>query len=179
LNIEQIEAWKCTNCGVSYISKEAAEACCNKPKKVCEDCGTELDPKCYHTVCNSCREKRRYNRCRKMTIEEYEKEFPDCMVIIGNDEYFSSVEDALDSCYDNDEIPHYLYGTKKDFIEVNIDGAIENALEEAYEDAEFDNTKELYEFVEEWNKRNRLTVFYEAKIVIDIPEELWNEYIKK
>lgn len=178
MNVEQATAWKCTKCGQYYINKESAEKCCVKPKKVCEDCGVELDTKWYYTVCDSCREKRRYNRCRKMTIEEYEKEFPDCMVIVGDDNYYSSVEDALESCYgDEEEIPHYVYGTEKQFIEVNIDGAIENALEDAYEDAEFDNTNELYEFVKEWNKKNRLTAFYEAKIVIDIPEEVRKEYI--
>lgn len=179
MNIKQIEAWQCENCGKAYISKQAAEDCCKeKPKKICEDCGVELDPKWYYTVCDSCREKRRYNRCRKMTIEEYEKEFPDCMVVVGEDNYYSSVEDALESCYDNgNEIPHYVYGTKKAFIEVDIDGAIETALEDAYEEAQFNNTKELYDYVKGWNTRNRLTVFDEERIVIDIPEELRNKYI--
>ena len=178
MNAEEIPAWKCTKCGKYYTTKSVAESCCKEnPKKVCEDCGVELDPKWYYTVCDSCREKRRYNRCRKMTIEEYEKEFPDYMVVVGDDNYYSSVEDALESCYGDEEaIPYYVYGTEKQFIEVNIDGAIENALEEAYEDAEFDNTDELYEFVKEWNKRNKLTAFCETKIVIDIPEELRKEY---
>ena len=99
MNAEQVTAWKCTKCGTYYTTKTVAESCCKEsPKKVkvCEDCGVELDPKWYYTVCDSCREKRRYNRCRKMTIEEYENEFSDCMVVVGDDNYYSSVEDALE-----------------------------------------------------------------------------------
>lgn len=38
-------------------------------------------------------------------------------------------------------------------------------------------TAELFEFVNAWNERNRLWCFEEAKIVIDIPEEMRQEYI--
>ena len=115
-----------------------------------------------------------------MTIEEYYKEFPDNMVIVGDDNYYSSVEDALECCCDNEcKLPHYVYGTKKIYAKINIEGAIESALDDAYEDAEFDNLDELYAFVDSWNEKNKILMFEEAKIVIDIPEELRNEYLSE
>jgi hypothetical protein len=113
-----------------------------------------------------------------MTIEEYEKEFPDNMVIVGDDNYYSSVEDALDSCYGDEEtIPHYVYGTKQIFATVDAESAVERALEDAYEDAKFDNVDELYAFVDAWNERNKILMFEEAQIVIDIPEGIRQEYL--
>jgi hypothetical protein len=178
MDTKEITAYQCGKCNKSYMTKQAAESCCAVNKKVCEDCGVELDPKWYRTVCTDCLEKRRYNRCRKMTISEYEKEFPDNMVIRGDDSFYSSVQDCLECCYgDEESIPYYVYGTKKRAVEVDIGWAIQQAEEDAYEDAEFDNTNELFEFVSAWNERNRLWCFEEAKIVIDIPEELRQEYM--
>lgn len=181
MNPVEVKVFQCGVCKKYYLTKDAADSCCvtkPKPEKVCEDCGVPLDPKSYFCTCDGCREKRRYNRCRKMTIEEYEKEFPDNMVIVGDDNYYSSVDDALDSCYgDEMELPHYVYGTKKIYATVNVERAVESALEDAYEDAEFDNLDELYAFVDEWNEKNKLTMFEEAKIVIDIPEEVRKEYL--
>lgn len=177
LNAEETKVYICSQCGRYYTSKETAEQCCLCPPKVCEDCGVELDPKCYFTTCKSCREKRRYNRCRKVTIKEYEKEFSDCMVVSGTDYYFS-VEDALESNFGfGEEVPHYVYGTEKRFIKVDIEKAIEWALADVYEDADFSNTDELYKFVDKWNERNKLTMFCETRIVIDIPEALRKEYM--
>jgi hypothetical protein len=39
---------------------------------------------------------------------------------------------------------------------VDIDSAIEQALEEAYEDAEFDYLDELYAFMKQWNDKQNL-----------------------
>lgn len=181
MNAQSAQVWRCATCGKYYLTKDVAESCCvdnPKPEKVCEDCGIALNPNSYFCVCDSCREKRRYNRCRRMTIEEYEKEFPDNMVIVGYDNYYSSVEDALDSCYGDEEtIPHYVYGTKQIFATVDAESAVERALEDAYEDAKFDNVDELYAFVDAWNERNKILMFEETNIVIDIPEEIRAEYV--
>lgn len=64
-------------------------------------------------------------------------------------------------------------------VKVNIEWAIEQALEEAYENAEFDNVDEMYAFVNAWNERNKLTMFEETNIAIDIPEKIRTEYIQE
>ena len=184
----EIKAYKCPECGVAFMTDDM---CCKhienehgykggpKPKH-CTKCGCEIPAKSYCTVCESCREKARYNACQKMTIEEYEKAYPDCMVVVGQDDYYSSVEEALKSAWGDEEaIPHYIYGTTPTHHEIDIDCAMEFALEEAYEGAEFSNVDELRTFVDEWNKKNAPTTYYETKIVIDIPEDIRQEYIRK
>ncbi len=180
MNSKTIQAYKCSKCVKAYLYESAAEKCCTAeetPQKKCEDCGAVLPKNSYFLACGNCREKRRYNRCTKMTITEYEENYPAHMVVDRYDNYYPSTEDALENWSENrEEVPEYVYGTKKIYAEVDIESAVERALEDAYEDAEFSNIEELYSFVDEWNKKNRLTMFEETKIVIDIPEELRKEY---
>ena len=80
MNVEETKAYRCKNCGVTYLDQSFAEKCC-KPKH-CEDCGAELKYKWYRTVCESCAEKRYFNKSTKMTIEEYNEKYPDNMVFL-------------------------------------------------------------------------------------------------
>lgn len=68
-----------------------------KPKQTCEDCGIEINANVYDSLCNSCRETRYYNKCIKMIIKEYEKKYPDYMIIFDGD-YYNSIENVLE-CY--------------------------------------------------------------------------------
>lgn len=169
MDAKEITVYKCSKCGQAYTTKEWADKCCEpKPKKVCENCGCELDEKCHFTVCGPCREKRRYNRCAKMTLKEYYEVYPDGMLVY-NDNYFSDYEDLEDYCtYNECDVPKYAYGTSKCYSEIDIDCAIENAEENAYEDAEFDSTalKELHDFIDKWNEKHKLSYFEEANIVV-------------
>lgn len=188
MNVEETKAYKCTNCGVTYIDKSLAEKCC-KPKH-CEDCGTELPYKWYRTVCEPCAEKRYFDRSVKMKIEEYNEKYSNNMVFY-NDNYYSDVyeclENLFDQCNDNQEVKElvdnleYIYGTECDLVELDGDSIIEQMEQDSnIEDFEVDSAgyKELNDFLVEWNKKYGTKCYSQDKIAIMIPIELRKEYIK-
>lgn len=189
MNIEEIKAWKCTNCGITYTDKQFAEKCCHP--KHCEDCGTELPYKWYKTVCDTCSEKRYYNKSAKMTVEGYNAEYPNNMVFY-NDEYYSDVNSCLemlfDACSNEDEVKElvdnleYIYGTSSDLVELDGNSIIEHMEEESnLEDFSVDiaGYKELNDFLKDWNKKYGTKVFMQDNIAIMIPRELREEYANR
>lgn len=188
MNVEETKAYKCKNCGTTYLDQSFAEKCC-KPK-YCEDCGTELKHKWYRTVCEPCSEKRYFNKSAKMTIEGYNAEYPSNMVFY-NDEYYSDVDSCLESLFDRcnnkEEIKElvenleYIYGTEAIKVELDGDSIIEDMeansnLEDFTVDKE--GYYELNKFLDEWNKTYGTTCYSQDKIAILIPRELREEYAK-
>jgi hypothetical protein len=188
MNVEETKAYKCTNCGNAYLDKEFAEKCC-QPKH-CEDCGKELPYRWYKTVCESCDEKRYFDKSVKMTIEEYNEKYPNNMVFY-NDEYYLDVYSCLESLFDNydsdDEVKElvdnleYIYGTECDEVKLDGDSIIEqmehdSGLDEfRVDDAGY---KELNDFLLEWNKKYGAKCYFQDKIAILIPRELREEYAR-
>lgn len=157
----KIKAYQCEKCGKVYTDKYLAEICCKQYH--CEDCGKETEK--YRMLCQECAEKRRYEKAEKMTYKEYCEKYPDYPLFL-DDEYYWELEDLIDR-FEEGEEPKYCYGTTKERVELDIDNAIDNAEEELPEDDFFDNKKELYEFVDKWNKLNGRDVFYEnTKLII-------------
>lgn len=171
--------YQCSKCGLLHDLKESAEKCCSP--KSCAECGTLLENK-YYNMCPKCRKKHQYDNCVKMTYDEYVKKYPNHMVVY-DEVYAEEIEDLFDTLFNSwdskEDIPIMIFGTKKYKHEVNIEWAIENAKEEAYEDAEFDNTDELREFVNEWNEKNHLHSFSETNIAIYVPDDITKEYAKR
>lgn len=188
MNVEETKAYKCTNCGTTYLDKKFAEKCC-KPK-YCEDCGAELPYKWYKTVCDPCAEKRYYDKSVKMTIEEYNEKYPNNLVFY-NDEYYSDVDSCLESlfgdCNDDEEVKElvenleYIYGTETEEVKIDGDSIIEDMeVNSNLEDfsVDTDGYKEMNEFLEYWNKKYGTKCYYQDKIAILIPRELREEYTK-
>jgi len=171
-----IRVFACEKCGQNYTSEHTANICCKQ--YYCEVCGSETEK--YHLKCPSCHEKDVYEKAKKMTIEEYEKLYPDNM-IFHNDKYFSDVEELLESYSGNDsELPEYCYGTTLLTMKFDPDNSLIQAEEDAdCEDFVFPKEayKELREFAEEWNKKyERDYFFYDSEIIILIPEDVRNEH---
>lgn len=188
MNVEETKAYKCKNCGVTYLDQKFAEKCC-KPKH-CEDCGAELPYKWYKTVCKPCAEKRYYDKSIKVTIEEYNEKYPNNMVF-HNDTYYSDVYDCLESlfgnCNNDEEVKElvesltYIYGTESEKIELNGDSIIEDMETNSnLEDFSVDDKgyKELNDFLVDWNKKYGTVCYSQDKIAILIPKELREEYAK-
>lgn len=188
MNVEETKAYKCTNCGFTYLDHKFAEKCC-KPT-YCEDCGVALPSNWYRTVCDPCAEKRYFNKSVKMTIEEYNEKYPANMVFY-NDNYYSDVYECLeslfDSCSDYKEIKElvenlrYIYGTESNLVELDGDSIIEDMevnsnLEDFQVDS--DGCKELNDFLVDWNKKYGTTSYYQSEIAILIPRELREEHSK-
>jgi hypothetical protein len=171
----QIKAYQC-ECGKTYNDKYVAEICCKQYH--CETCGAET--KKYWLMCDPCREKRDFDKAKKITIEEYEKEYSGNMVYY-NDNYYTDIDDMLDSlcCHDVDILPSYCWGTDKVPVEIDAISVLDELLENSNcEDIDF--SKEAYQefkdFAEQWNKKWSQYYYMMNDIVILIPEEVLKEY---
>ena len=188
MNIEETKAYKCKNCGVTYLDQSYAEKCCQP--KYCEDCGTELPYKWYRAVCEPCAEKRYFDKSAKMTVEGYSAEYPDNMVFY-NDNYYSDVdsclEDLFGNCDNEEEVKElvenleYIYGTSSETVELDGDSIIEDMeVNSNIEDFSVDKEGyyELNKFLVEWNKKYGTLSYSQDNIAILIPIELRKGYAR-
>jgi hypothetical protein len=173
-----IEAYKCEKCEQLYYTEASAMNCCKSSN--CKTCGKEI-PK-HRDMCEECSDKQRFESAKKYTYEEYVKEFPD-NYFFYNDNYYPSIEELLEYIYDNStedkvEFPEYVYGTNEYIIDIDIESVISDAeYNSNLEDFEFDNTKELIDFVNEWNERNSSKAYQSSyKTIVYIPKELLEEF---
>ncbi|MGM9543767.1 MAG: hypothetical protein ACI3T9_02160 [Romboutsia timonensis] len=165
-----IKGYECEKCGKAYVTEYEADICCKE--YFCEDCGTKLDN--HMSLCSSCSEKRAFNKAKKMTYEEYLKEYSGNMLVFGDD-FFSEMEDVIDHCECfGIEIPKYVWGTYKRRAEIDVELVEEFTLDDTFEDAEFDKDgiNELAEFIEKWNKKYGLDYYEESNIVVFVPEDM-------
>lgn len=108
-----------------------------------------------------------------MTVEEYEKEFPDNMVFYDG-EYYSSVDECLehltgDYCVENFVEVKYIYGTEKNRVKLDSDNIIVDLEEKSnLEDWEVDEQgkKEFEEFVVKWNDKYGTDCYMENNTVV-------------
>lgn len=161
----QVTGYMCEKCGKIYAGggigtdEYLANMCCKQ--YYCEDCGKPTEK--YNYVCPECSEKRKFIKAKKMSYAKYIKEFPDYPIYF-NEQFFWELDELKDQIECNDqEMPEYVWGTIKERVEVDIVTAIEDAednsnLEEFY----FENTKELIDFVKEWNKENGTDAYYQT-----------------
>ena len=143
-------------CGKAYLGKERAENCC-KPK-FCE-CGAEIKYSGW-TVCEPCKEKKQYERAEKLT------EWDGWVSWEGygsNDGYFSSVNDLLEYCEDEEiSPPKWVFVCKEQEHKIDIDRVIDIMIDDAYEGAgdHLVDVKELEEFIDGWNDKQNITTYY-------------------
>lgn len=168
----KIKGYQCEKCGKVFIKEELAECCCKE--YVCAVCGRKTNK--YVTKCEECKEKEYYDKARKLTYDKYWDEFKTEGVFYGDD-YYNSLDELVEQLaemQDEVEIPKYVWGARRVVVGIDVDSAMERALEEAYEDAEFSSKgrAELYEFAKEWNEEYGLECFErDNSIVVYVPEE--------
>lgn len=185
MNVQIQECYRCSNCGQIYRSRLRAEQCC-QPKE-CIKCGKELPGNWYCDTCTECLDKKRYEKAKKLSIHEWEEQYPISMVCLGEDQYFYDVDEALEymaANYDDEDFMAvtYVYGALPDRAELNCDNIIDQ-FEEEYDIEDFyvddEGVKELREFLIEWNRKYGQTYYYRNdNIIIMIPDELKKEYLK-
>lgn len=178
-----VRAWKCSKCDMIYTDEYLADKCCVEKK--CAICGKTLPKAWYSMMCSPCAEKKIFDSAKKMTWDEYQHKYPNHMIVLGYD-YYHSVNELMDRWMDDvypdkpdkDKRPQYAWGTYKEFMRVDTEYAILNATEDAYEDADFPEIakKELFDFIEEWNKKYEQVYYCEDNtLAVLIPWEEWDE----
>lgn len=73
---ENMDLYRCEKCKKLYTSEYAANICCKQYH--CRVCGKEIPQ--YMLICDSCAERERFEKARKMTLAEYYEEFPGNML---------------------------------------------------------------------------------------------------
>jgi len=176
----RVDAWKCEKCGKAYLNKAATDDCCReKPetKYTCRVCGCET--KEYYLICPRCDNNERFKKAKKVKYSEYKVGY---LWDENKDEYFRDKE-ALEEKYLNDaedvenegafpEIPTWCYGCTEIPFSIDIDGAIETAVERMYEDFnDIEDEKGLRDFIKEWNaKQTGMTYESDYKTVVLLNE---------
>lgn len=164
---EATGVWYCGKCRIVHREKLFAEQCC--ATKYC-DCGKPLPN--YYTRCFECQRIKATERTQAQ-IEAAEKLTDwDGWVCDPNgrgdqDGYFESL-DAMIEWYgdaEDDEgemkLPEFVFTTTPIHFQVDLDSAIESALEDHHEDAaeSLDGREEIEKLVREWAARQSLVSY--------------------
>lgn len=156
----ETKVWKCEKCSSHYHDVTAADDCCKeKPHEVIRKCRVcECEVKEHRVICDICLEQERYAKAKKVKYSEYKIGY---LWDETKDKYFSN-KTELEDKYDDDaddngtnvEYPIWCYGCTETTFSIDIDSAIENALEDMYEDfSDIEDEKGLQDFVKEWNAK--------------------------
>ena len=145
----EYDEW-CSKCnGLGLVNKgkyvDGCSACNGKGVKKACDCGQKIDYP-YYDACSSCRSKKRNEWKKQKDKELFEAatkiSFADYTGLFSwNDRVISKddLEEELYSlAYDGEELPSYIWGTKKAKVFGNIDltEVIAGKCEDGYEDME-------------------------------------------
>jgi hypothetical protein len=129
----------CSECRVVYGSKDSAQYC--HSERLCA-CGNKIDRK-FYCQCSECdrvernakedaREAERFEKAKKVQASEY----TGGMVFGRDDQYYESVEDAIDQYLEGQE-PEYVWACKDVGVaEASAESLYENILENMWEDAD-------------------------------------------
>lgn len=178
MNSIEVTVYQCEKCHKHWVLSYKADECCkDKPEAVartCRECGCKVES--YQLICATCLNQKRFTEAKKVKYSEYEAGY---LWDENKDEYFRDKE-ALEDKYDDDatddgtvlEYPTWCYGCTETFFSIDIDSAIENAMEDMYEDFnDIEDEKGLQDFIKEWNaKQAGKTYGFDYKTVVLLNE---------
>lgn len=148
-------------------ARKMAELCC-VPRHC--DCGVELED--GRTVCAGCRERKKLLKAVEIDAQSYQGAVS---APIGEGEwgegYSSGVDAMLEWCDDYGvDRPAYCFPCTSRVLALNVESIIENAVDDMHEDAmdEVEAADDLIAFIEQWNKRQHCTTYYEdsSRIIV-------------
>lgn len=196
--------WQCGHCGTFYRNEEMATKCCIPIK--CSECGKaisqDLTTGCREAVyynndkpiCYSCYDHLRrakeeiwseetYNQKNKANDNKYS-------YVCVDDNFYSDLYDAIQSLWDDgftkEEIRDtYFYVCETLPIDkVDIDRELERVeenmcIEDFDRQYSWNGLQELYNFIDEWNKKQTYTYYSATNIQVEPSQETLDEYCKE
>lgn len=157
----------CSECRVVHRTKEEAELC--HGERLC-GCGNKVMQGYYQKLCSDCqskewrekeakREAERFEAAKKITAAEYDGEH----VYLG-DNYYDSVEDAIDQFLEGQE-PEYVWAcTTHGIRQAELEDVTQNIVENLWEDADTNDLNGLDEMqaaIDAFNKANESLQLWE------------------
>lgn len=148
----------CSECRIVHKTEAEAQAC--HGVILCE-CGNPRES--YRTICSACqttqwlaeserKEEARFEKATKISASEYDGEHVHC-----GDEYYDSVEDAIDQFLEGQE-PDYVWACKtRQLPSAQLEWLTDTLVEEMWEDAEvsdLNGVPELETAIDAFNKAN-------------------------
>ncbi len=148
--------WICGECKCLFREKAVADSCC-----LCTRCGKQREN--GYIFCEECNikhredvEKTKFEKAEKIGIEDWDGPVWTDFASNGNDGYFGDLGELLEFAEDEGiEIP-YAYTCGKDPFNLDLERALENSLEEMWDEAEehLVGYDELKTAVDKFNKDN-------------------------
>lgn len=190
--INEVTAYKCDKCGQAWLTLSSANnhVCSNNRK--CEICGNTIEKDFHYTLCRRCKaikdknkylmiEVKRYEKAKKISVEEYENENPNGLYY-SNERYYFDIESFLDSIYrGGEDVPDYVWGTYKEPIQLDADAIVELLQDNdvAYEGYEVSSKakKDIQDFVEQFNSEHtEYSHWPDYETAILVSDELKTKY---
>lgn len=116
----------------------------------------------YMMICDECSEKLRFEKAKKINIEDYEGSF---VYDIQTDEYFQDIDD-LEEHYESEnmELPDYVYGCEAIEFSLDMSSIVRNELndnhfEGAEERIDVESLKSLQNIVDAWTSSQGITSY--------------------
>ena len=160
MKVVNLKGYMCDKCGKIYMDKYMAEICCKQ--YYCEECGKPT-PK-YIMRCEECQKKSIYNKAKKMTYEEYIKQYPDYPIwdMTDQGECYWELEDYIEHIVNETEPPYptYCFGSTKERLEIDIENVIEDINIDMEDGCGVEPDKELRDFINKWNEKNGRDIYY-------------------
>lgn len=173
----------CPICQKPHWEKVSAERCC---QNTCKVCGKPLHR--LLDICDSCRKKQAFDRAKKLSIEEWEAQYPGYMVFCpSGEEAYADVDELLSQwaiCHqEGDDFPAYCSGSTRTIFELDDQDILCDAIERFEIDLDevpvIDKhaRQDLADLIGKWNAKHRRPFYTENdSVVILIPPELRKEY---
>ena len=165
--------YECGKCHRLYYPKEIANSCC-----ICIKCGKiESINEGLFSLCKDCRykrdiehEKNRFEKATKVNWEDYKGG-----MIYFDDNFYEDFDDLMD---DLEKPIEYAWATTSRVPKLDPEDILTNLEERLemnhdYDERDFINdTDELCDFIEEWNKKQTQKIYYpDYTIVVLAPPE--------
>lgn len=178
---EHVVGYVCRKCGTTFIlskrdlaepkfkEEKQREAKYHCDRRKCSRCSK---PTSFNFLlhCDDCREEVAFEKAEKVSLEEYDSDYPVFWETFGpNDGYFANMEELVEYCEETEQdLPDWVWASEKMEFELpDADTLLEAQVNEFYEGA-FDHISEdaknhLDEYMRVWAKEQNIVAWKRSR----------------